>query len=483
MAARLLKFPRMPQPSGDHAVDEPPGLSAAEREFLPECLEILETPPSPYQRAVVWTLATVIVSALLWSAIGTLEVVSSAPGRFIPDGRIKVMQVTETAIVKALHVREGQQVKAGDLMMELDPTLSGADLAGSAGSLTHNELNAERLSAELSGRQARYGDASHAAVALQETLRQADEAAYTGKLDSAQAELAGKRAALGAAEATLNKQAALLAIAQEQEKQNAGLLADTFISRAEYLDKHQSLVSTENDHAAQLRTVEQARQDVRQAEQALALVSRDHRASLLKELNDNVSGHADLQAKFDRAREMHALKWLRAPASGYVQSVAVTTTGGVVTPAQSLVTIVPDGTPLIVEATLSNEDIGYVKVGQPVNIKVDTYPFQRYGTLSGTLSWVSPDAETREAAASNDPGKTAADDKSESGAGKPVSSPPVYRVHIRLDPGSRLMVDHHPALLRPGMSVQADITTDHRRIYEFFLAPIVKYINEGVTVR
>lgn len=482
MAARLLKFPKAGSPSG-MAQPASEQLSATEKEFLPEGLEILETPPSPYQRMVLWSVVLLIAVALTWSAIGTLEVVSTAPGRFIPDGRVKVVQVSETAIVKAIHVHEGQQVKAGDLLMELDPTLADADLHGSAGSLKQSDLNAERISAELAGRKAQYGEAPRQMVQLQETLRLAAEAAYEGKLGSARTQVAEKQAALGAAQATLRKQAGLLGIAREQEQQNLAMLSEQFISRADYLDKHQSLVTAENDHAAQLKTVEQAEHAVSQAQQELDLVSRDHRAELLKDLNSNASDHPELQAKFDRAQQMHALKWLRAPVSGYVQSVAVTTTGGVVSPAQSLVTIVPEGTPLIIEASLSNDDIGYAKVGQPVNIKIDTYPFQRYGSLNGTLTWISPDSESRDSVNASESNRTADEARADSVPSKAVGATPVYRVHITPDPMSKLVVDGRPAALKPGMSVQADVTTDHRKIYEFFLSPIVKYIDDGVKVR
>jgi hemolysin D len=150
----------------------------------------------------------------------------------------------------------------------------------------------------------------------------------------------------------------------------------------------------------------------------------------------------------------------------------------VVTPAQSLVTIVPDGTPLILEAALSNEDVGYVRVGQTVEIKVDTFPFQKYGTLKGTLVWISPDAEEKGASDSGSQGlngKPSADPK----AGKQAYT---YKVHVKPDKPA-FVVDGKPAPLQAGMTVQADIVTDHRRIIEFFLSPVVKYLDEGLKVR
>ena len=168
---------------------------------------------------------------------------------------------------------------------------------------------------------------------------------------------------------------------------------------------------------------------------------------------------------------------IRSPVDGWVQRVDVTTKGGVVTPAQNLITIVPDGTPLVLEASLSNEDIGYVHEGQPVEIKVDTFPFQKYGTLKGTLVWISPDAEEKGASETSDGqnGKPSPDPK----ANKSTFS---YKLHIKPEKTS-FVVDSKLTPIQAGMTVQADIVTDHRRIIEFFLAPVIRYLDEGLKVR
>jgi hemolysin D len=206
-------------------------------------------------------------------------------------------------------------------------------------------------------------------------------------------------------------------------------------------------------------------------------------AEVYNELDQRVANEPALRGDFEKSRELYALKWLRSPVSGTVQKVDVTTVGQVVTPAQSLVTIVPDGTPLIIEATVSNEDIGYVRPGQPVEVKVDTFPFQKYGTLRGTLIWVSPDAEDKNAASR--------DTETRSGVGSSRTSPDapsganagyVYKAHIRTN-GAAFVVDGETRPVQSGMTVQADITTDRRRVIDFFLSPVVKYLNEGLQVR
>lgn len=463
-----------------------PELTALEREFLPPLLEIQETPPSPVQRQVLWTIVGLVLALLGWSILGKVSIVATAPGKFIPDGRIKEVQPLESSIVKAIHVREGQRVRQGDLLLELDPTLDAAQLEANADKYGFNQLEQARLNAELTHGKASYSQADQPAsrVQLEESMRKAREQAQAAKLAAARATVQEKISALAAAQATLKKYEETTAISEERESSARPLVETGAISRVDYLQLKEELAQNRNDLASQQKTVQQAEAAVTEAEQAAEQVKRDRVADIYNDLNQRVTGEPELKGDLDKARDLYALKWLRAPVSGTVQSVGVTTIGQVVTPAQSLVTIVPDGTPLIVEATVSNQDIGYVRVGQPVEIKVDTFPFQKYGTLQGKLVWVSPDAEDRSAASKD------ADTRSGVATADPArnNEPPnpntgyVYKVHIRADTMT-LPVAGEMRDMRAGMTVQSDITTDHRRVIEFFLSPVMKYMDEGLKVR
>ena len=212
---------------------------------------------------------------------------------------------------------------------------------------------------------------------------------------------------------------------------------------------------------------------------------RDHRKDLYHDLADQVADEPALKGDYDKSRKLYALEWLRSPVDGVVQSVNVTTVGQVVTPAQSLVTVVPDGTPLIVEATVSNNDIGYIRVGQPVQVKVDTFPFQQYGTLKGTLVWISADAEDKSALSRDIDTRTgamAASQPQGQGSERDTNAGFVYRVHIRTA-RAQFLVNGQRRSVESGMTVQADILTGRRRVIEFFLSPVIKYLNEGLRVR
>jgi hemolysin D len=461
-------------------------LTALEREFLPPLLEIQETPPSPVHRWVMWTLIALVFALLLWATVGKISIVATAPGKFIPDGRVKEVQPLEASIVKAIHVKEGQRVHKGDLLLELDPTLSAAELAANEDKYGFNQLEQARLTSELTHAASQLANSGQPAarVALEKRIRRAREQAHAAKLAGARATVEEKTQALAAAAATLTKYQETTAIAEERESSARPLVESGAISRVDYLQLKQDLAQNRNDLAAQDKTVQQAQAAVAEVTRAAEQVQRDRVADIYSDLDQRITSEASLKGDLDKSRQLYALKWLRAPVSGLVQKVDVTTIGQVVTPAQSLVTIVPDGTPLIIEATVSNEDIGYVKVGQPAEVKVDTFPFQKYGSLRGTLVSISPDAEEKNAASRDADTRSGANatSGSQKASGDTTNAGYVYKVFIHTDQ-SAFQISGDSRAVQSGMTVQADITTDRRRVIEFFLSPVVKYMDEGLKVR
>ncbi len=457
-------------------------LTPLERQFLPHILEIEETPPSPAYRKLLWTLILLVLVLIAWSCVGKISVVATAPGKFIPDGRIKQIQPLESAIVKAIHVKEGQHVKAGDLLLELDPAISGAALQANSDKYVYNHLEQTRLAAELTHTMPAYPEADPVWVSLQESTRQARDAAYAAKLAEARAQLEEKAHGLASAQAMQQKYRETTEIAEEREASARPLVETGAISRVDYLQLKQDLASNRNDLAAQMKKVEQQRASQTEAQKHLAQVVHDHQAEIYSQLGEKVANAPGLKGDMNKSRELHELKWLRSPVDGWIQKINVTTIGGVVNPAQNLIAIVPEGTPLIVEATLSNDDIGYVREGQTVELKVDTFPFQKYGTLKGMLVWVSPDAEEKSAVASGEDNGRSGTAEREIQNVKSVKDGYIYKVHIR--PRENYLISEEKQLhLQVGMTVRADIITDQRRVIDFFLYPITTYLSNGMTAR
>jgi hemolysin D len=465
------------------AVHEPTPL---EREFLPPLLEIQETPPSPVLRWTLWTLIALVIALIAWASIGSVSVVATAPGKFVPDGRVKEVQPLEASMVKAIHVTEGQRVRAGDLLLELDPALSAAELQADSDKYGFNQLEQARLAAELrESRSSQSFKSSQPAerVALEERIRRAPPAGSCYDACHGPRCCRGEEGSSRRRDSDPQKYRETTGIAAERESSARPLVESGAISRTDYLQLKQDLAQNSNDLAAQEKTVRQAEAAVNEAEHSVEQIQRDRVADIYNDLDQRVSSEPTLKGDLDKSRQLYQLKWLRAPVSGQVQKVDVTTIGQVVTPAQSLVTIVPDGTPLVVEATVTNEDIGYLRVGQPVDIKVDTFPFQKYGSLKGTLIWVSPDAEDKTAASKD------ADTRSGTAASRDHLQAPdnpnagyVYKVRIR-PAGWQLLVNGQSRSVQSGMTVQADIITDRRRVIDFFLSPVTKYLDEALEVR
>jgi len=309
------------------------GLTGREAEFLPAVLEIQDAPPSPVGRAVGGTIIGVFAVGILWASVGHIDIVAVAPGKIIPSGHSKVIQPLDSGVIRAIHVRDGQVVKKGDLLIELDPTVTGAEQT-----LLLNELRSAQVKAR----------------------------AYKQLVD------------------------------------------ENFISQMEYL-------------AAETKA-----------------------ASLAQEVV--------------KARQRHALQRLTAPLDGEVQQLAVHTVGGVVTPAQQLLVVVPYEHQLEVEAMVENKDIGFVKRGQPVEVKVETFPFTRYGLIGGRIVSISNDAVQLEKGGL------------------------VYPARIALA-RSVIQVEGQPVKLAPGMAVTAEIKTGTRRLIEFFLSPLLKSVQETARER
>lgn len=442
-------------------------LTARERAFHAPILATAGTPAAPFAGALLRALAALLAGGIAWASIGEMEIVASAPGQLIPEGRVKVLQTIEPAWVRAIHVREGQHVEAGQLLLELDPTMAQADLDSSHQRLRQNREQAARLAAELG---ARPGAASLSDT--QQATRDAREAAHAATLSAARAAVQEKTRALAAARSVETKLRLNLELASRRYAQNLVLFKEGFFSEAERMKQQQEVLSLQHDLAAHVETLAQLQAALDEARHRQTMVEQERRVQILAEAEQAAREGYALQAEYDKAERMNAAKTLLAPVAGIVQSLGVSTLGSAVAANQPLVTLVPDGMPLIAEVQLSNQDIGYVKAGQVVELKLDSFPFTQYGTVEGRVSWISADAELQNGASSGSapaPGAQRAQGLS-------------YRVHIT-PTGPALLRRGEPVRLQAGMSLRADIQTDRRKLIRFILDPLQKGLGEGLRVR
>ncbi|HUB45525.1 MAG TPA: HlyD family type I secretion periplasmic adaptor subunit [Acetobacteraceae bacterium] len=463
-------------------------LSRSHMEFLPAALEVLETPASPAGRAVAATICLFLVGALIWACVGRVDIVATAQGTVIPAGRSKVVQPLETSEVSAILVNDGDHVQMDQVLFRLDVTIAAAERARVSRELIDAELNLAGLRALL--RDLRTGEGLGSFVAPEggsvdevaeakaaAAARRAEEVAKLAALDQ---QIAGKQAEEAENTATIVKLTASLPWLAQKEQLREELLHNEFGNRLAWLDAEQDLVEgraalvVQQRHGPEIAAALDAL--VRQREQTAAEYARD----VLKDLADAEDKVGTLRQQLVEAAHKAQQTVLTAPISGTVQQLAIHTIGGIVTPAEPLLTIVPDNAPVLIEATVDNKDIGFVHAGQEVAVKVQTFEFTRYGLLQGHVIDVSRDrvAEQQQ----ETPRHSSHDSADDNGAKDQHQDQPGYTAHIALDK-THMSVDGREEPVAPGMAVTAEIKTGRRTVISYLLSPLRRYAREGIRER
>ncbi len=426
---------------------------------MPEAMEIEETPPSPFGRVLLWAIVVLVVGAFLWSYFGKVDEEVVARGKIIPDGMIKVIQPSDTGVIRAIHVEEGQRVKEGDLLIELDPTITQAEVESSEKSLAINRSDMARLRAELRGGQIRGSGKNHDKLLLLQTdLKQAREAEHQAKVESLELVVSQKKIALQSAEESILKLEKSLELVSKQEGAFRQLAEKGYASVMEHLQRQKELVRTEKELDEQRKLADQIRDGLKEAEKNLEALKKERERSILGEIVEKERAITVLEGEFTKASRRSQLERLYSPVNGTVHGLVTHTIGGVVTPAQPIISIVPDGTPLIVEAMALNQDIGFIHPGQKAELKLDTFPFQKYGTIDAELSYVSPDAQEDQKIGL------------------------VYKIKLKPKRFTIRVKDKDVPIV-PGMAVTVEIKTGEKRVIEFFISPFIKYVDESLTLR
>jgi hemolysin D len=458
-----------------------------EHEFLPAALEVMETPPSPGLRLLLWLTCGLFVLAILWAVLSKIDVVAVGAGKTVPTGNVKIIQPIEIGAVRAIHVRNGQFVRKGQLLLELDPTLASADEAQSEQTLLSAQVIQARndaLLAHLEGRPAVFvappGTPDNVLRTEQAFVRTA-VAQYEAERASLRQQRAEKQAELAGAQAEIAKLRETLPYLDQQLAARAELAEKGFYARLKVLEYEQLRAEHMRNIDVQTANAARATAAIGSLDAELRSLREDFGKTAvtdLAEANDKAGLASEELRKSARRREFQEL---RAPIDGVVQQLAVNTVGGVVQPAQPLMVIVPCNPGaaasaacsggLAVEVFVQNKDIGFVRVGQRVAVKLEAFNFTDYGLIEGTVETISRDAIDQ----SQQPSGTARDAN-----GRPIQPGLVYAARIALscapsDPNRSPLCDR----VRSGMAVQAEVKTGRRRIIQYLLSPISQAVNEA----
>lgn len=436
-----------------------------EAQFLPAALELQETPVSPAPRIAMWLLIVFALIALLWAIFGHIDVVATAHGKIVPNDRTKVIQPIETATVKAIHVTDGQAVKAGDVLIELDATSTTADSTRVANDFVTAKLQAARASALLaaiaSGKAPVLGalaDVNKERLAQDQRLLQGQYVEYQAKLARIDADIAKREAELRSTEEIIRKLELTAPIARQRAQDFKDLVDKNFVSKHGYLEKEQVRIEQEADLATQksrLKELTAALQEGRGERTALVAETRRLALDSVNEAEQKATTYGQELVK---AQSRGKLMTLTAPVDGTVQQLAVHTVGGVVTPAQPLMMVVPQDNPIEVEAYVENKDIGFVNPGQAAVVKIETFPFTKYGTIDAQVTHVSHDAVNDEKRGL------------------------IFPARVKLARAT-IPVENKTVNLSPGMAVTVEIKTAQRRVIEYFLSPLLQYKDESLRER
>ena len=448
----------------------------SDHEFLPAALEIMEKPPSPGLRWLLLSLCALFTITLAWSFIGKVDVVATASGKVIPSGNVKIIQPIEIGYVRKIHVKNGQHVEAGQLLVELDPTLAGADAAQASQGLLTAEVIAARNDAlldHLRGRGGRFrapaGTSANVAATQSDFVR-TSIAEYEGERASLIQQRAERAAELTGSEAEISKLRQTLPLIEQQLEARKELTEKGYFSKIRLLEYEQQKVEHIQNIAVQEANASKSRAAMANIDAQLMRLKGSFGKNAVTELSDAQEKSGLSREEVTKSARRQEFQQLRSPVSGTVQQLAISTVGGVVQPAQAIMIIVPDDASVVVEANIMNKDIGFIREGQPVRVKLEAFNFTDYGIVPGVVESISRDAIDM-----SQPGQQVQRD--ELGRAQPQQGL-VYVARIRLNKRS-INVRGRNQIIGPGLAAQAEIKTGERRIIDFLLSPIAQTMDEA----
>ncbi|MGH8032434.1 MAG: HlyD family type I secretion periplasmic adaptor subunit [Luteimonas sp.] len=434
--------------------------ASAEPEFLPAALEILEKPPNPAGRAVLWILFAFLLIAIVWACLGKIDMVASASGKVTPRGSVKTIQPSDYGVVRAIHVVEGQSVTEGQPLIELDPTVSKAEVEQARQALTTAEIDVARTRALVdyaAGKPAAFtapAEAVPAIVELQIALVRAKTREYETSRGALRQELQQRRGDAGMVAAEVAKLEEQLPLVDDQHTKLESLSRQNYVPKMQVSQVKERLVGMRQDLAIRREETVKALAGERAVTEQLGKTESGFLRETLDALTEAEAARALRSEELKKAQEKAGRTVLTSPVAGVVQQLQVHTLGGVVKPADPLMVVVPNDGELIVDAMVPNKDVGFIHAGQPVEVKLEAYPFTRYGVVNGVVEHIGRDAVQTE------------------------KEGLLYPARVRLNQ-AWIEIGGERTPLAPGLAATAEIKTGDRRIIEYLLSPLSKRLQEA----
>lgn len=426
-------------------------------EFKPLLSEIEDSPVSPLGRFTFWTVVSLIFVTILWLCIGKVDIVVNARGIIIPDGESKIIQPLETGVIKQILVQEGDFVKKGQLLISIDASTTDAQLETVTRNLEQSKIEAKRLKAAGNNTPfTKDNNNKTEEYEIQQKLYKENLAAMNSSVNAKQQEITQINRQINSAQAQKRDYEFQFKNANDR-LHKLGNVIDiiAYNQYQEASDKANSLRESVTRTEAEIQRLYAQKQQINNE---IAQIKADFKAQNLTVLSDTQKKINELEASKEQIEFSNINQKITAPCDGYIDKLMIHTIGGVVTPAQELIALTPADTPLVIKAKVLNKDIGFIRVGMPVSIKIDTYDFQKYGILHGSVKSISQNSIEDEQLG------------------------PVYEIYITPKEDT-FIIDGKEQKIATGMTLNAEVEIGKRRIIEFFIYPLIKYMDEGISVR
>ena len=448
--------------------------SADPRDFAPALLRIQSTPPAPMAGAVLLLLVAMFATLVAWSAFGRFDIVAVTDGKLVPSSYLKIVQPSEQGVVKEILVNEGEQVKEGQVLVRMDAVLAAADATTLTNEFHSRRLALRRIDAQLAGiAMEREPDDPPDLFGPARAQQAANVAAWENAVAQERVVLEKSRSDLASAREIHEKLQGVLPHYKAQEAAFDKLARGGYAGTLMATDKARERIEKEQDLRSQRYVIQSTAASIEQSEKKILQLTADYRRQLQAERADVVVQLEKVKQELAKVEHRQRLLELKAPQSGVIKDLATHTPGTVVSPGTILMTLVPRGETLRAEVWVSNQDIGFVRLGQPVKVKLAAYPFQKYGMVDAIVAQVSGDAT--EAPSAN----TRSD--ALFGRDRPMG-PLAFRANLELK-SQHLLAGDARYVLSPGMQVVAEIKLGERTLLEYLLSPVQKVVHEAARER
>ncbi len=430
--------------------------------FSSEAIALQQRPPALLARMVSLFICVIAALTVAYTCFASVDVVVTAQGRVIPSGKSKVVQPLEAGVVRAILVKDGQKVKAGEVLVELDTTNTGADRDRLQREFWEAEADVARIAAMTAGRDNLVLDKQipKEVAVNQQSMLASRLGEHRSKVASLQSDVVRRQADADVITSTISQLRQSLPLVKKKLAMREDLARSGHITEAGLIDVRLEVINSEKDLAIQTNRLKESEASLNSANLQIRQTQAEFLAKAQGELMEATKKREAASQELIKASLRRELQTLKSPIDGVVQQLTVATLGGVVTQAQAMMTVVPENTALEVEAQVQNRDIGHIKLGQRVINKVETFDFTRYGYIEGSVLWVGTDA---------------------------VADPRmglVYPVRIKLNASETpSTVNGRKGVVTAGMNITADVRTEERRLIEYFLAPMLRYKQEALRER